>query len=408
MKLQKGVGGRVRVLPPPRSHAQVPPFLERLSAWLQEGETGQEVLCVANPKALENDLDVKVPPGPHLILPTSGSSGHPRLVLLSQRALRASAEATNAVLAGPGSWALLLPLAHIAGVQVALRALAAGAPPLVPPSWPKPDLAEVSDQMLTHAESSGQRPFYTSLVSAQLARLVGASDQTLEGFRVLDAILVGGGRIDPALLETARSLGLKVTTTYGMTETCGGCVYNGLPLPGTQLDVDANGQVLISSSSLMYGYLNEGAQWAEIGGKRYWKTGDLGRLGEDGCLHITGRADRVIKSGGEKVDLGEVERALGKLQDVREVACIPLEDPHWGNAIGALLVAEPGTAPDPAWIYSALKDSLGPSHAPRAIALVSELPRSALGKVRLARLVSLMAEEIQQGRAWTRGLLQRS
>ena len=394
---------QVKVLNVPDSRQACPDFFATLNEWQATGLAyGSENLFIGRAKDLEGRLTTakRIPPGSHLLLPTSGSSSdRPRLVVLSRRALQASEDATSKALGGPGNWALLLPLAHIAGMQVALRALRAGEAPIVPASWPKVDLEAFGHDLAGCDPAEKQHPLYTSLVSAQLAQLLEQGEEVLAGFRSFDAILVGGGRLDPELIQTARSLGLRVVTTYGMTETAGGCVYDGKPLPGTRLEVDDLGQILISTPSLMESYLDQETKWRQVDGELFWETGDLGRLSGEGVLQVTGRADSIVKSGGIKVDLDRVERALAELGGILDAACAPVPDAKWGQIVGALVVTQAGV--EPGQIHLALRRSLPAACVPRVIVPSQELPRSPLGKVRRGQVSSLIAEALRDGRAWT-------
>ncbi len=200
-----------------------------------DGRPSRPSRCSPAPGSGSTPADV--PAGTALVLRTSGSTGTPREVLLGADALRASGAATHERLGGPGHWLLTLPPTHVAGVQVVARAHAAGRGLTVAPrASPSPRAGSRRSSRAPRAR--GERR-YVSLVPTQLHRLVAAADAGtddgaagLDALRALDAVLLGGAATPPALLRRARSAGARVVTTYGMTETCGGCVYDGVALPG--------------------------------------------------------------------------------------------------------------------------------------------------------------------------------
>ncbi|HSU09745.1 MAG TPA: AMP-binding protein, partial [Pseudonocardia sp.] len=212
-----------------------------------------------------------------VLVATSGSTGSPRLVVLPPTALRASAEATATRLGGPGRWLLALPADHVAGVQVVVRALLAGAAPVVQ------DLRAGfrSDGFAAATARLGPGRRYTSLVPTQLLRLLDAGGAALDALLGYDAVLIGGAALDARLRARAEAAGVRVVATYGMTETAGGCVYDGVPLDGVQVRLDADGRIVLGGPTLAAGYLDDpdatDAAFAEHDGRREFRTGDLGR-----------------------------------------------------------------------------------------------------------------------------------
>ncbi len=168
-----------------------------------------------------------------LVVETSGSTGEPKRVLLSRAAMRASADATHERLGGPGQWWLTLPPSYVAGLQVLFRSVRAGTTP-------------VDDA----ASLSGERR-YVSLVPTQLSRMLDTDAAILKGF---DTVLIGGARLEPQLRERADNAGVRVVTTYGMSETCGGCVYDGRPLNGVKVSTSDDGRIRIGGRVLFDGY----------------------------------------------------------------------------------------------------------------------------------------------------------
>lgn len=304
---------------------------------------------------------------------TSGSTGDPKTVLLSASALVASAELTHARLGGPGTWLLALPTTHIAGLQVLVRSIVAGTEPGVM------DLADGfrASGFAAAARSVLARPgrHYTSLVPTQLARLVAADGPGLAAVRAFDAVLIGGAAAPPALLDRARGLGVRVVTTYGMSETSGGCVYDGLPLDGVHVRL-VDGRIEIRGPVLALGYQ---------GGERFgewFRTGDLGRILPDGTLEVLGRADDVIISGGENIAPALVERALAAQRGVHEACVVGLPDPEWGQVVAAAIVPEDSTRPpDVDALRAVVGDTIGRFAVPKRVIFVSSLPLRGPGKV---------------------------
>ena len=187
-----------------------------------------------------------------VVIATSGSTGEPKLVALSAAALRASARATEARLGGPGRWLLALPAEHVAGVQVIVRSLLAGAAPAVLDL--RAGFRPAAFVAATAALGGGRR--YTSLVPTQLRRLLDAEvPAALDALRGYAAVLVGGAALDPATRERALAAGVRVVTTYGMSETAGGCVYDGVPLDGVTVDLESDGRILLGGPTPASGYL---------------------------------------------------------------------------------------------------------------------------------------------------------
>jgi O-succinylbenzoic acid--CoA ligase len=256
-----------------------------------------------------------------VIIGTSGSTGEPKGVLLSGPALVHSARASLARIdAGPGErWLCCLPVTHIAGIQVLVRSLI---------SETEPVLAGRADpQTIAAAVAAGA--VHVSLVPTQLQRL-GTGISTLNAFK---SVLLGGAAAAGGLLGRAKAAGVPVVTTYGMSETCGGCVYDGLPLDGVRVEVrdagsdGAGGRIWLSGPVLFDGYL--GGSQAPADG--WFQTGDVGRLDPGtGRLAVRGRADDVINTGGHKVIPGEVVTALQSCPGVKDAAVVGQAHPEWG------------------------------------------------------------------------------
>ncbi|WP_225752924.1 o-succinylbenzoate--CoA ligase [Actinotalea sp. Marseille-Q4924] len=335
-----------------------------------------------------------------LVVRTSGSSGDPREVLLDDVALRASATATHGRLGGAGRWLLALPLAHVAGLQVVVRSVVAGYEPVVlagttgfdPTAWIRAVHAAPDDA-----------PLHSSLVPTQLHRLVAALDDTApRAVRALTdrlgAVLLGGAATPAALLDRARTLGLPVVTTYGMTETCGGCVYDGVPLSGVDVRLDDDGAVELAGPVLARGYrarhdLDRAAFRVDPSGTRWFATADLGTL-DDGVLRVLGRRDDVLVTGGAKVAPAAVEAAVAGLPGVAEVCVVGVPDPEWGQAVTAVVVGGGGATPDLATVRAHVTRTLGRAAAPRHLVDVAALPLRGPGKVDRAAVARLAAERL--------------
>ena len=293
---------------------------------------------------------------PPLLVETSGSTGRPKRVVLSRAAMRASADATHARLGGPGQWALTLPPAYVAGLQVLFRSVRAGTEPV----------AEV-------AGLGGARR-YVSLVPTQLARLL---DDGADALRSVDRVLVGGARLDPDLRRRAEQAGVGVVTTYGMSETCGGCVYDGRPLDGVRVQVGDDGRVRIGGPVLFAGYDGLPELTANALQDGWFVTQDLGRLDDDGTLHVLGRVDDVVVSGGLNVPAGAVAQRLRQHPAVREAEVVGVQDAEWGQLVVAVVAG--GLALDEA------RDWVAREHprawAPRRVVPVAALPLLTNGKV---------------------------
>ncbi|MCH4249641.1 MAG: AMP-binding protein [Microbacteriaceae bacterium] len=308
--------------------AQPPIVLERLRVALSGGaaaafEPAPVELFPVEQRAVGS---VRVPDEVDVVVRTSGSTGHPKRVLLSAAALRASAHATEERL-GSGQWLLALPVNYIAGLQVLVRGLLAGTEPAVCRS-----VHFTAEAFLHAVETMTGRDRFTALVPTQLATLLAHPDAAaaLATFR---AVLVGGQRMVPRLAERAEALGIRVVSTYGGTETSGGCVYDGVPLPGVRVKTVGE-SIRVSGPVLASGYLESGHQgrseFLTEGSTRWFRTGDRGQL-RDGLLTVHGREDQLIVTGGLKLDLEEVEEALHELPGLDSAVVAPFADEKWGT-----------------------------------------------------------------------------
>lgn len=332
--------------------------------------------------------ELPVPERVALVLRTSGSStGLGRPVALSAEAILAGADATHLRLGGPGRWVLALPPRHIAGLQVLTRSVRAGIPPVVV------DGASFDPGTLAAAlvAAPSDAPLYLSLVPTQLHRVLATGGAALTALTRCAAVLLGGAAAPAALLERARGAGVPVVTTYGMTETSGGCVYDGVPLPGMSVDLAADGRIGLGGATVADGYLDDGPQpFRLVDGVRWFETSDIGELDDVGRLQVLGRADDVLVTGGVNVHPALVERLLEPVAD--QVVIVGVPDPEWGSLLTAVVAGSAG--------LRELRDAVGGGpHAPRALVRVDQIPTRGPGKPDRLAAADLAAAAIADGTA---------
>jgi O-succinylbenzoic acid--CoA ligase len=308
-----------------------------------------------------------------VVVSTSGTTGVPKGAMLTASALIASAEATHRRLGGSGRWLLALPAYHIAGLQVLVRSLIAGtAPVAVPAGFDGAELASAVASL-----GSGRR--YASLVAAQLDNAL--RDPVATGaLASLDAVLIGGGPMPVSVAESASAAGISVVRTYGMSETAGGCVYDGVQLDGVLVRID-DGRVVLGGATLAKGYRNpvEPDPFAEPG---WFRTDDIGAVEDSGVLRVLGRVDDAISTGGLTVLPQLVEAALATHPAVADCAVFGVADERLGQRVVAAVVVAPGsTTPTLAELRAHVVSALPSTAAPREIHLVDDLPRRGIGKV---------------------------
>ncbi len=312
--------------------------------------------------------------GDALVVATSGTTGEPRGVVLTVAAVEASARATSARLGvdpAADRWCCCLPLAHVGGLSVVTRALLTGTPLEVLDRF---DAGEV----LAAAHERGAT--LVSLVTTALRRLGTAG---AAAFRTI----VLGGSAPPA------DRPLNVVTTYGMTETGSGVVYDGVPLDGVEVRIAGEGDEIWLRAPMLLRCYRDGSSPLRDG---WLPTGDAGSIGEDGRLVVNGRLREVVVSGGENVWPAAVEAILVRHPGVAEVAVGGLPDAEWGERVVAYVVPrqQPGGSPAPSLeqLRELVGAELGGFAAPRQLVLVQSLPRTAIGKVRRGELPALAGE----------------
>jgi O-succinylbenzoic acid--CoA ligase len=348
--LQDVLAGGEAVLPLPADDARQTALL---TTSLRAGE------------AIDDDVAV--------VVSTSGTTGVPKGAMLTASALTASAEATHRRLGGPGRWLLALPAYHVAGLQVLVRSIVADTTPVVV------DARVDGDELASAVVSLGSGRRYASLVAAQLDKALRDPAATA-ALGSLDAVLIGGGPMPAGVAERASAAKISVVRTYGMSETAGGCVYDGVPLDGVLVRID-NGRVVLGGATLAKGYRNtvEPDPFAEPG---WFRTDDIGAVDDSGVLRVLGRVDDAISTGGLTVFPQLVEAALTTHPAVADSAVFGVADERLGQrVVAAIVVASGHTAPTLTELRAHVASTLSPTAAPREIHLVDELPRRGIGKV---------------------------
>lgn len=315
-----------------------------------------------------------------VVISTSGTTGKPKGAMLTGQALTASGTATATRLGGPGQWLLALPPHHIAGMQVLLRSIQAGSDPVVL------DVStgfSVPDFVRAVAEMTGSRR-YISLVATQLVKALGDAEAS-EALASFDAVLLGGGPLPATVAIRAAQARVPVVRTYGMSETCGGCVYDGVALDGVEVRIGPEGRISLGGATVAAGYRNipEHKAFAEHG---WFHTDDFGEL-DEGRLRVLGRLDEAISTGGLTVVPQVVEAALGAHPLVADCAVFGVPDDRLGQRVAAAVVPSAAGAPTLEDLREHVTAALDGTAAPRELHLLDELPRRGIGKLDRRALV---------------------
>lgn len=354
---------------------------------------------------------------------TSGSTGNPKCVQISGKALGASVDATMRVLqkevspspesrVNSATWLLTLPLSHIAGWLVVARAALTDGALLEVAGTARGEAAPFTPDAFCIAaqQAATQGPWHTALVPTQLHRIV-SSSKALTLLATAESVLIGGASIAPSLVDQASAAGVNLRRTYGMTETCGGCVYDGHPLPGATLgigsdshppgvdtssaDSSTSGLIWVSGPMLADGYVcsqtkelapESGANAVFVtdqNGQRWHRSNDIGRLADDGSLQVLGRADDVINSGGLKIAPLPLEKAARTVAEITDACVVGVPDQHWGEVVVAVVELSQGCTWTQATyddVMEAFEQACPRSHLPKKV-LTRELPRRGIGKV---------------------------
>jgi O-succinylbenzoic acid--CoA ligase len=310
------------------------------------------------------------------IVETTGSTGTRKFVALSAAAVLASARASLDYLqARPGqTWALLLPLHHIAGINVLIRALDLGTTPV--------DLRDATEYPVTD---------FSAVVPTQIYRALNGDEKLLAHLQSASTVLVGGAQLQNDLFEKAIAAGISVVRTYGMSETSGGCIYDGLPFKGARVRISDSGLIEISGPMVATTYLGNEELWGQQFSDGWFTTSDLGVIGEDGLLKVLGRSDDVYISGGEKVSLTEVTEILHTAFPRQQWSAVAVDDVQWGQR---LVVAISGAEhPAISEINTLLSNSLGDIAKAKQLLTFDTLPLIGIGKIDRAQIAKRAQEE---------------
>lgn len=311
-----------------------------------------------------------------LLVETSGSSGEPKRVLLSRRALRASAAATASRLGGHGQWLLNLPATYVAGLQVLFRSLVAGTEPVV----------QQDDFVAAAGALTGPRR-YVSLVPTQLHRMLG-EPSSVAALRTFDIVLVGGAAVPADLRARSADAGVRVVATYGMSETCGGCVYDGLPLDGVAVAIGSDGRIRLSGPVLFEGYDGRPDLTAAALRDGWFVTQDVGRIDEDGRLEVVGRVDDVVVSGGVNVPGPAVAARLREHPAVTAAEVVGAPDAEWGQRVVAFVVGDLPLDEARDWVAAVHPRAWAPRDV-RSVASLPLLPNGKVDRVRLREMAGV-------------------
>ncbi len=307
---------------------------------------------------LERWLGASAEPTP-LVVETSGSTGRPKRVLLPRAAVLASVRATEERLGGSGPWVLTLPPSYVAGLMVLVRSLVAGHRPsvLADDGWP---------------DGEG---WFVSLVPTQLARMLDVEAE-VAALRRSRTVLLGGGPVPAGLRDRGAAAGVRTVATYGMAETCGGCVYDGVPLDGVRVDLEADGRVRLGGPTLFAGYEDDPELTGEVLVDGWFRTADAGRIVEDGRLELLGRLDDMVVTGGVNVPGGVVAARLREHPAVRAAEVVGVDDPEWGRRVVAVVAGDVSLATARDWVAGRHPRAW----APRQLVAVDDVPLLANGK----------------------------
>lgn len=332
-----------------------------------------------------------------VVVRTSGSTGTPKATVLTVEALAASSMATALALRGEGQWLLALPVQYVAGLQVLVRSLFAGTRP-----WAMDLSTGFTPEAFTAAALElTDKIRFTSLVPTQLQRLLDSpAPETLAVLRRFNCILLGGAPASPELLQAARDAGLRVVTTYGSAETCGGCVYDGVPIEGVEVKVSDTGRILLGGDTVAAGYLDDADLTAESfieeDGLRWFRTNDLGSIDAEGVLTVLGRADDVVITGGVKVSAAHVQAELEKLDGVTAAFVTGVPSEEWGHAVAAY-VAVADSTPEGIRGFTAQRQHLPGPLAPKTVMAAPELILLPNGKPDRLAMTELL-NQLHQGK----------
>ena len=317
----------------------------------------------------------QVPSRVSIVVATTGSSGISKEVGLSAGAILASAKASNKYLGAEfgNTWSLLLPLTHIAAINVLARALELGTEPID----------------LRNHQGEFPRADFTAIVPTQLFKALTGDDDLLKHLRDARAVLIGGAALSSELHLQAEAAGINLVTTYGMTETSGGCVYNGTPLDGVEIKITPDKLIAIKGPVVAHTYIGAPTLWETTFHDGWFTSSDLGRI-ENEKLIVEGRSDDVIISGGENISLSEIESSLHKHFPHKSFAAFAIKDQQWGDALHVAVAGE--GFPAESDVRSYLTEQFGRAGSIKGFLHLPELPLIGIGKVDRTTLIQLAME----------------
>ncbi|MER7298220.1 AMP-binding protein [Nocardioides sp. NPDC127514] len=321
----------------------------------------------------------------HWVVETSGSTGKPKRVMLSRAAVKASAAASARRVGASGQWLLTLPESYVAGANVIARSLLAGFEPVI---------AAAHESFAEAAAAMADGPRFVSMVPTQLHRIIESGGDDLAALAGFHTLLLGGGPIDPSLRARAENAGVDVVATYGSAETCGGCVYDAMPLDGVGIAIGTDGRVRISGPMLFDGYQGDPEQTANSLVDGWFLTSDAGTLDEDGRLRILGRLDDMVISGGVKVPAALVARRLREHPDVEAAEALGTPDDEWGQRLVAFVVGDIDAGTVREWVAAEHPRSW----APRQVVALDAIPLLGNGKPDRQALLALATTDDAEAR----------
>ena len=349
-----------------------------------------------------------------LVCSTSGSTGTPRGTLLSRSALAASAHGFARRFGNDARWVLAMPLHRIAGLMVLVRSYYYDLPIVVDPSvggamqFNAATFWATTQSALRSSKLDG-RPLMVSLVPTQIARLIDAGKIGIEALQAYDLVLSGAAATPQPLLTKLRELGIKVSVSYGMSETCGGCVFDGMPLDGVKVSIasqeDAEpGRISIAGPVIASGYrLRPDLDGVSFIDNRFI-THDVGAIDSAGLIHVLGRLDDIVTVGGVNVALSAVEAAIRHHPNISDVAVVDVNDPLWGALpVAYIVLRTPERVSDADQveltkeIQNVVASRIGRAATPRTIAYINELPMLDSGKVDRLKLRLQANQDIANG-----------
>lgn len=294
-----------------------------------------------------------------IVVSSSGSGGFIKQVLIEKAAFTSATNLANQFLdAKTGqTWSLLLPTTHIAGANVLLRANALN--------------TTVIDNRNTDKYKDAD---FVSVVPTQIHQAISNDKNLLQHLKNAKRVLVGAAALSLDLASKAKNQGINLVTTYGMSETCGGIVYDGSPLPNVKIEIRSD-IIYLSTPTLASGYINQPELWRSAYIDGWFKTNDLGNL-KNNRLTVIGRNDDLIISGGEKISTIEIDNFLAKKYTHCQFKSFGITDSKWGQIL-CLAMDKKLPLSD---LLDLLSSTFPKYYLPKRFFYISEIPKTALGK----------------------------